>query len=60
MKEYKELTLSVIEEAVPADVWKAAKTATEKFFLGNLCRILGLRPLFSGNARHTVRVVESK
>ena len=44
VKEHKEVTLSVIEEAVLADVWKAAKTATDTFFLCNLGVILGAPP----------------
>ena len=44
VKQYKEITLTVLEEAVPEDVWRNAKMKTEKFFMDNLGRMLGAPP----------------
>ena len=44
VKEYRELTLTVLEDAVPSEVWKVVKSKAEKFFLDNLGRLMGAPP----------------
>ena len=44
VKSYRELTLTVLEDSVPAEVWKLVKSKAEKFFLDNLGRLMGAPP----------------